>query len=117
MEFNTLIEGIYPIMLLVLTYMVSYLLTKTRVTKRVSGAIHEAELKYVGLRKEGENKLKFAIDLLYGYVPVYLKPFITRELVGRLVQETFDETKKYVDIQLDKVSDKINEKLDKGLGK
>lgn len=117
MDFMEILKTAQPLIVLVLTYGVSYLLKRVELSRRVTSAIGEAEVKYQEAQKSGKQKMGFAIDMLYQYVPAYLKPFITRELIAGMVQETFDETKKYVDTQLDKVADKINDKLDGGVGK
>jgi hypothetical protein len=117
MDYMEILKTIQPLLVLVLTYLVSYLVKKIELTRRISTVIGEAEVKYQEAQKAGKQKMGFAVDFLYKYVPVYLKPFITKELIAKMVQETFDETKRYVDSQLDKTADKINHKLDEGVGK
>ena len=107
-----IIINVMPILILILGYIVSYLLTKIKITEKVSAVINKAEIEYKNAQKAGNQKMEFAIDLLYSYVPVYLKPFITKELIKMLIQKTFDEAEGYVNSQLDKVAEKINEKFD-----
>jgi len=107
-----IITNVMPLLILVLTYLVSYLFTKIKITEKVSTVINKAEIEYKNAQKAGNQKMDFAIDLLYSYVPVYLKPFVTKELIRTLIQKTFDEAEEYVNSQLDKVAEKINEKFD-----
>lgn len=112
MELKDILAILNPLLTIAVFYMVSYLSTRVKLTERVSEAINETEKKYEGAQKASQDKLDYAIDILYGYVPAYLKPLITKALIENILQGMFDETKKFADMQLDRVADKINDKLD-----
>ena len=66
-----------------------------------------AEQAYQDTAKAGGQKMEWVVDYLYTLVPVMIKPFISRDMVQKLVQAAFDAMKKFADSQLDKVVDSI----------
>lgn len=91
-----------------------YFKTKTKLTGKVAEFINDAEQEYHGATKSGGAKFEWAVNGLYNLVPVPLQPFITKELIGRMVQAAFDKMEDYATQQLDKVESKIESKMDVG---
>lgn len=54
--------------------------------------IHAAEVRLGS--KQGQEKFNFVLEqLYYGAVPVYLRPFITKAMVAKELQNLFDRVK------------------------
>ena len=83
-----------------------YFKEKTKVVQQISEKIAEAEDIYKDYTKAGQEKFNWVCDVIYSYVPAILKPFITREFIGNLVQKVFDSIEAYTTQQLDKVFNK-----------
>lgn len=97
------------ILLIVAGYFIAYFKKRADLVAIAEGAINTAERAYADITKAGSKKLEFATDLVYGLVPMVLKPLITRDMVTKLIQDSFDLMAKYADQQLDKLLNKSNE--------
>jgi len=84
-----------------------YFKSKVKLTEKVSGLIAQAEDTYKSYTKAGGMKFEWVVTRLYVYVPVWLRPLITREVIGRIVQFVFDNVESYAKMQLDKLTDKV----------
>lgn len=71
--------------------------------------IKEAEDKYKDTTNAGGIKFNEVVTKLYDLVPDPIKGIITKDMIGEIVQSTFDEIEEYVKLQLDAVIDKTNE--------
>lgn len=91
-----------------------YFKTKTKLTGKVTEFINDAEQEYHGATKSGGAKFEWAVNGLYNLVPAPLQPFITKELIGRMVQAAFDKMEDYATQQLDKVESRIESKMNVG---
>ena len=98
---------IVTILMVVGGYLVSYFKTKNTLIEEAKNAINSAEQAYQDTAKAGGQKMEWVVDYLYTLVPVMIKPFISRDMVQKLVQAAFDAMKKFADSQLDKVVDSI----------
>jgi len=94
-------------------FLVTYFKTKGKLGALVTDMIAYAEEMYKDTTGEGGKKKELVIETLYEYVPVALKPFITKAFVENLVQQTFESIQEYAVKQLDKVVDKAIEKITK----
>ena len=84
-----------------------YFKSKVKLTEKVSGLIAEAEDTYKSYTKAGGMKFEWVVTRLYVYVPVWLRPLITQDVIGRIVQFVFDNVESYAKMQLDKLTDKV----------
>lgn len=84
-----------------------YFKSKVKLTEKVSGLIAEAEDTYKSYTKAGGMKFEWVVTRLYVYVPVWLRPLITKDVIGRIVQFVFDNVESYAKMQLDKLTDKV----------
>jgi len=84
-----------------------YFKSKVKLTEKVSGLIAEAEDTYKSYTKAGGMKFEWVVTRLYVYVPVWLRPLITKDVIGRIVQYIFDNIESYAKMQLDKLTDKV----------
>ena len=71
--------------------------------------IAEAEDKYKDTTNMGGVKFAEVVDRLHALVPEMLQDFITKEMIGSIVQKAFDEIEEYVALQLDKAINKIGD--------
>lgn len=72
--------------------------------------IRKAEEDYKDSTKKGGEKFEEVVDKLDSLVPTGLKPIITKDMIEKIVQSTFDEVEKYVKLQLDNTVDKVDVK-------
>ena len=84
-----------------------YFKSKVKLTEKVSGLIAQAEDTYKSYTKAGGMKFEWVVTRLYVYVPVWLRPLITKDVIGRIVQFVFDNVESYAKMQLDKLTDKV----------
>lgn len=82
------------------------------VTAKASGLITEAEKEYSSYFKAGGLKKEWVVNHLYNFIPVKIRPFISRELIEDIVQTIFDGTQDYAKTQLNKAIGKVEEKVD-----
>lgn len=88
-------------------FLVTYFKQKAKLVENAKYAVNAAEKEYESYTKAGFQKFEYAVDMLTNLVPAPLKPFITREFIGDVVQKAFDGMQAYANKQLDKVVDKI----------
>ena len=87
-----------------------YLKTKNELTNLANEKINEAEERYIDSTKAGGIKFNWVVNVLYKYVPVPLKFFISKEFVEKIVQRTFDSMESFTVMQFDKAVEKITKK-------
>ena len=100
---------IATVLMVVFGFLCAYFRTKTNVITKVSELIAQAEKEFSEITKAGTQKFQFVVDSLYEYIPKILKPLITKEMLGGIVQNTFNAIESYATTQLDKLVDKISE--------
>ena len=89
----------------------AYLKAKGAVTEEAAHQIAVAEEVYASAEKAGEKKMQLCIDALYGMVPAPVKLFLTREMIGEIVQKVFDQVEKYKDVWIEAAAESILGKL------
>lgn len=72
--------------------------------------IKEAEESYKDVSHSGGQKFEEVVDKLYDLVPDALHGIFTKDMIGQIVQSTFDEIEAYAKVQLDRAMDKIEVK-------
>ena len=82
-----------------------YLKTKENLKEKACCVITEAETKYQDMTNAGEAKFEYAIDKLYAQIPAVFKPFMTRTMIGTIVQTVFESVESYARLRLDKLAD------------
>ena len=100
------IQILTTVLWIVSGFLAIYFKEKTNIVSQISEKIAEAEDIYKDYTKAGNMKFNWVCDVIFSYVPVVLKPFITREMIGGLVQKVFDSIEVYASQQLDKVFNK-----------
>ncbi len=104
----TMIMGIVKIVAyIILGGFALYFQTNSKLHKKVSAFIDEAEAAYADTSKAGGRKFNYVVDRLYKLVPIAMKPFITRNMLESLVQEAFNVIEGYAKQQLDNAVDKV----------
>ena len=79
-----------------------YLNTKGSLKEKAASFIAEAEETYKDATNAGGVKFEYVVDKLYLLVPSAFKLFITRDMIGQIVQGAFDAIESYAKTQLDK---------------
>ena len=85
----------------------AYLKAKGEVTEEAAHQIAVAEEAFATMEKAGEKKMQFCIDTLYDLIPAPVKLFLTREMIGEIVQRVFDNVEKYKDAWIDKAASEL----------
>ena len=88
-------------------FITAYLKAKGEVTEEAAHQIAVAEEAYAAMEKAGEKKMQFCIDALYDLIPAPVKLFLTREMIGEIVQRVFDNVEKYKDAWIDKAASEL----------
>lgn len=103
----TLYEIISIIAMILLGAVSYYFKYKTNLQATIAGHISNAEKEYESIATSGGEKFELVVNTIYNVVPTVFKPFITKDMIGNLVQATFDQMAEYAAKQLDTVVDKI----------
>lgn len=103
-EATDLVEAVKWLLLLLLGLGLAYYRTSARLQSVIAYMITEAERVY-GDRFRGSTKFKWVCDTLHGILPAPLRVIITRPMIERLVQRTFDTMAAYAKMQLDRLLD------------
>lgn len=85
----------------------AYLKAKGAVTEEAAHQIAVAEEAYATMEKAGEKKMQYCIDALYDLIPAPVKLFLTRQMIGEIVQRVFDNVEKYKDAWIDKAASEL----------
>ncbi len=111
MDKTLLINIIWFVVLFVLgavaRFITAYLKAKGVVTEEAAHQIAVAEEAFATMEKAGEKKMQYCIDALYDLIPAPVKLFLTREMIGEIVQRVFDNVEKYKDAWIDKAASEL----------
>lgn len=91
----TILAGLCTVVALFANY---YLHIRKKIEAEIMGAINDAE----DTGMSGAEKFNEAVDTIYSLIPAAVRPFITKDLVGVLVQSAFDKMEEYARKQLEK---------------
>ena len=75
-----------------------YFYIRSKVFAATEDAINNAEQE----DKVAEEKMELAVNQIYGIVPAFLKPFLTKKMIERFVQMAFDRIEEYAKKQKNK---------------
>ena len=92
-------------------FITAYLKAKGVVTEEAAHQIAVAEEAFATMEKAGEKKMQYCIDALYDLIPAPVKLFLTREMIGEIVQKVFDQVEKYKDVWIEAAAESIIGKL------
>lgn len=111
MDKTLLINIIWFVVLFVLgavaRFITAYLKAKGEVTEEAAHQIAVAEEAFATMEKAGEKKMQYCIDALYDLIPAPVKLFLTRQMIGEIVQRVFDNVEKYKDAWIDKAASEL----------
>jgi len=122
MDYELIIEGLKFVAYLIMGGLVLYFkLSATAQTKgkqvqqtiaeltaKAVVFIKEAEETYKDTTNAGGEKFALVVARLHGLVPEPLQVIITEEMIGNIVQSTFNEIEEYVKLQLDKTIESLD---------
>lgn len=108
MDINLVLQILTTIFTIVFGFIALYLRSKEEVVEKVSDYIAKAEEDYKDATNAGGEKFNWVVDQLYDLVPGPFKMFLTKEVLGVIVQYTFDSIAKYTTTVLDKKINSIN---------
>lgn len=87
-------------------FLTTYFRSSKKLQALAGRVINDAEQAFKGTSQRGQDKFNYALTMLYDKVPVALRPFITRQLLGEMLQSAFDELSAFAAKQLDGAVDK-----------
>ena len=115
MDKTLLINVIWAVVCFVLSvvaqFIAAYLKAKGHITEEAAHQIAIAEEAFSTVEKAGEKKMQLCIDALYGMVPSQVKLFISREMIGEIVQRVFDNVEKYKDAWVEEAAQDLAGKI------
>lgn len=103
MTFEIAIEFLRVLALLTLGLAALYFKASGDLRAKTAALITEAEETYKDTAKAGGEKFAWVVDNLYALIPAPLRIIITRAMVERIVQSTFDAIAAYAKTQLDRI--------------
>ena len=71
------------------------------IRKQAIACINRVEAEYADTTKQGGKKFSLVVEAIYSTIPDWLRFFISKEMVERIVQSTFDGMKDFANEQLD----------------
>lgn len=107
MDVNVILDVLQTIGYLALGGLTLYFKYNTKLNQRVTKYIDLAEEQFKDVTKSGGLKYEWVVEHLYKLVPYPFNMFFTREMIGDIVQTTFNEMTNYTTKQLDKIVDKV----------
>lgn len=109
MELTMILNIVQILAYVVLGGLTLYFKYNTKLNSRVAEFIKDAEQAFEDYTNSGNEKFNWVIDKLYALIPAPLNLIFTRDMIGGIVQRTFDEIEEYAKTQLDKAVDKVVE--------
>ena len=82
-------------------FLTTYFRSSKKLQALAGRVINDAEQAFKGTSHRGQDNFNYALTMLYDKVPVALRPFITRQLLGEMLQSAFDELSAFATKQLD----------------
>lgn len=94
---------IYTIALVILGFLVSYYKANAKFRGYIATLINDAE----SLTSTGAEKKAWVVDQIYAILPTWLKPVLSKTILGMMVQAAFDSMKQYATKLMDAATDKL----------
>ena len=98
MTWEIILTVVFAVLTIVGIFVSYYFYIKNKITKAIAGEIDNAEIDDV----EGPKKKAEVIAQLQTLIPAVLKPFITYNVLDKLVQTVFDGIERYAKKQVEK---------------
>lgn len=95
---SEIISLVISLLAVAVTLVSYYFYIKQKLRESALNAINSAE----NADAAGAEKMRLAVDQVYALVPPLLKPVISRELVGQLIQAVFDKMQEFAKKNLQK---------------
>lgn len=107
----TVYNVVVTILLILFGFLSTYLKTRESLKQQTGNLINKAESMY----DDGNIKFDFVVDSLAKLVPAPLNLVLNKQIIGLIVQTTFDEMQNFAIKQLDKATDKLADTIEEGL--
>lgn len=82
------------------------------IRKQAIACINRVEAEYADTTKQGGKKFSLVVEAIYSTIPDWLKMIISKDMVERIVQSTFDGMEQFANEQLDQMAKKTLDQLD-----
>lgn len=104
---DTVLNIILIIGMIILGAIAAYYRANAKLKEKVAELIDQAEGMYTDATKQGGKRFEWVVERLYSIIPAWLKPLLTQQAVGKIVQNVFDWMDSFAKRQADKLVDKI----------
>lgn len=105
MNNNEILNIFYIIAMVFLGFTTIWYKGNANLKTAVSDLISEAEYLYKDSSKAGGEKFNWVVDQLYNLLPLPLKAIISKQMIGQIVQSSFNAMSLYAKSQLDRLTD------------
>ncbi len=92
---ETVISIIAVVGMVVLGAVAVYYRANAKLQAKVAELIDKAQGMYTDATEPGGERFDWVVGQLYGSLPAWAKPMLTREAVGKIVQSVFDFMKSF----------------------
>jgi hypothetical protein len=110
MDLDLMMRFVVPILAVILGAASAYYHESEKIRNSSIKYISKAEDIYKDTTKSGGQKFQWVVDALYEIVPSPFKIVITKKIIEKIVQSTFDGIEEYAKLQLEKALDNYIEK-------
>lgn len=107
MDINMIISIAQIVVWVILGGLSLYFRTNARLKDVAGNYISEAESVYKDTVKAGGMKHEYVVEKLYAFVPIYMRPIFTVDVISQIVDKAFESIEEYGKQQLDKAVNKL----------
>ncbi len=86
------------VLTVIVTFISYYFAVKSIIKNKAAGAINYAE----NIQALGVEKMHIAVEQVYAIVPAILKPIFNKAFIEQIIQEVFEEMKKFAEKRVNK---------------
>ncbi|MBP1924385.1 hypothetical protein J2Z76_000238 [Sedimentibacter acidaminivorans] len=102
MDLDLIMQFVVPLIAIILGAASAYYHENEKIRNSSIKYIAQAEDMYKDTIKSGGQKFQWVVDTIYNIVPAPFKIILTKKMIERIVQSTFDGLEEYAKLQLEK---------------
>lgn len=102
MDLDLIMKFVVPLIAILLGAASAYYHENEKIRNSSIKYIAQAEDMYKDTVKSGGQKFQWVVETIYDIVPVPFKIILTKKMIEKIVQSTFDGLEEYAKLQLEK---------------
>ncbi len=102
MDLDLIIRFVVPVIMIILGAASAYYHENEKIRNSSIKYIAQAEDMYKDTVKSGGQKFQWVVDTIYNIIPAPFKIVLTKKVIEKIVQSTFDSIEEYAKLQLEK---------------